>query len=255
MKKVLSDHKRKGKRFIPPILQLETKVNTEIRWKYWIPEFIWLSMIIHNRGMLKSIKFIERVTELLNNTDTKKLKWFMPLSYYDRLNSEKKQYIKEILTKNDILNSLKDDLYFLNLFYNDFPLKFLFSGNELNENFIKLDQYKIIISELYNKNSVISVNTLFLTIHSFTYYNKINVYKGFELPDLNSIFTYPDSEDSRILASFIRSTIPFIYDNYRNEINDSTTVPWVKSFWDQNFLNENCFTNESNSNDRYNIKG
>ena len=127
-KDVLADHKRIGKRFIPPFVT-KLGVLEEVGWlDYSLPELVWLAVLNERCGLEKGADFAVSLAKEANKVyGGQQRKWFAPLSIYDRqLNSEQKHDILKSLGSSGKLEPLKFALFSFISLYPGCPLNFLF---------------------------------------------------------------------------------------------------------------------------------
>lgn len=125
-KSVLSDHKKVGSRFIPPLLQL-----SNFEFMSWVdstlPELIWIGLLEHAHGLKQAadlvISLAQAAVEVGNHPQKR---WYAPATAYSLLSVEQQnQIVKKIETTGD-LHAFKVALTSLITLYPECPLKFLF---------------------------------------------------------------------------------------------------------------------------------
>ncbi|NOY51052.1 MAG: hypothetical protein GXO88_10895, partial [Chlorobi bacterium] len=67
MSKVLDDHKRLGKRFIPPLLNYGNLAD--VSWAdMMVPDLIWIALVNENYGKQKGAEIIKNFYEVAKST-------------------------------------------------------------------------------------------------------------------------------------------------------------------------------------------
>lgn len=231
--KLLTDHKQTGKVFQPPLLTLGTFVETS--WlDFGIPEFIWIHLLCEECGTDEgSILFLEftKITDKflsskINNGTAPTL-----ISSYSTLSNEDKIEIIKDLKKKSILPRLKYILSPFLLLYPNCPLNFILEqsiSNAVDKGY--LVKYKEYLEKLTNKRSFESTIVMANVINFLNHLDRLKIVEGNNLPELKEVFDYPKTENSKRIASFLRSTISMCFNKEWNYIRDNE---WIKYFWNQ----------------------
>jgi hypothetical protein len=240
-KKVLEDHKQKGKVFQPPLLAMGTFVETA--WiDYAVPEFIWILVLMEKYGIqegsLMSIKLSSIVdpyiTSKINNGSAASM-----LSFYNYLSKAEKEEIIVEMNKASVLEKFKHAFSpFLRL-YPECPLNFLIkdvNNNSGNANDY-LKNYKKSLSDFLDKNSIKSSIVMANVIGFLLTVDRFHVTRDSQIPQLDEIFNYPETDESKHLASFLRSSISMCFNI---EWGYDRTNSWIKYFWNQGLKIEQC---------------
>ena len=94
---VLSDHKRIGKKFIPPIIDKLGSTFKETSWvKLSIPELIWVALLNYRCGYKEGADLSLSLAKAAKEA-TGKIEWYAPLSSFSALTNKQKNKIVEIL--------------------------------------------------------------------------------------------------------------------------------------------------------------
>ena len=165
-KKVLSDHKRNKKVFIPPLLQLPNMRLDDWRDER-LPEFLWIGHIQKKLGVLRAnyllMIFSKVVAQVHDELKTTPNIWCAPTTSFERLPETVKEGLVSGLEKNKILEEISYGLSDLFICYPEIPLKFL----DTNRDFLiaGADDVKAVkktIESMYNrhdKSSVLAIAT------------------------------------------------------------------------------------------------
>lgn len=235
---VLRDHKKVGQKFIPPLMQLPNMKETSFRDNI-LPCLIWLSAIFLRNPDRQSvhyvIEFLIKCKCILNDDKSPALVF---LNNFDKLTAEQKGRISEGIEDQAMLNFLRESLVHQHHLLEDYPLGFLFEdyvyGVDREE---ALEHLKEDVSALLDRYTMHSTKVQTTAFVSMTATGKLFLSSAIVLPDFNSIFTAPDSDESKRVASFVRANINAgagFQDAERGE-NE-----WSKSFWSQCFDLEAC---------------
>lgn len=239
-KNILSDHKRIGKRFIPPMIYKLGDIN-EVSWaKIGIPEFIWISELYINCGFDKCLELCEFL--IVNSRDilgdTKE--WFVFISNFSKLKDENKKVLIKRLNEKKILVDLKSGLKRLNYFYPSNPLKFLFSEkpNKIEEEEMILEVFEKDLEKIFDKASKRSIILQSIIFYLLSITGKLKIHSDSELRDFNEINNYPNTSKSRSLASMIRT----LSTNILGIQFQSNKSEWSTYFWNRGLEIAKCST-------------
>ncbi|ELL0578882.1 hypothetical protein Q6U58_003743 [Vibrio cholerae] len=209
---ILRDHKKVGQKFIPPLMQLPNMKETSFR-DNTLPCLIWLSAIFLRNPDRQSVHYV--IEFLVKCKD-----------------------ILDGIENQAMLNFLRESLVHQHQLLENYPLDFLFEdyayGVDKEE---ALEQLKEDVSALLDRYTMHSTKVQTTAFVSMTATGKLFLSSAIDLPDFNSIFTAPDSDESKRVASFVRANI-----NAGAGFQDAEggENEWSKSFWSQCFDMEAC---------------
>lgn len=236
-KKVLSDHQQKGKIFTPPLI---TALSDRLHFTKWtddlLPNLVWMGLLFDKLGERKAINvfesFIEIVKDILGEQD-KKILIFIP-EYYS-LNDEQIEKIKESLAVKNVLNELQESLYPLISLYSQCPLKFLYNENDLEKHKTDVDKslsaMKRVVKNILDRKSkeAMLVQTTAVYIMGLT--GRLKFAEGQAPGDIETIFDYPKTDESKKVAASIRATLGTVRALYDNQ----EAINWSTYFWNHGY--------------------
>jgi len=223
-KKILTDHKKKGKKLIPPLAEFNIGDYSYVT--EGIPQIIWLALLNKHYGIREGTDLALKFAKLIDDLKIKKdvpyyLSWFTNISVNDCINIKKKLIEIKVYDKmNFALSPL------LNI-YPDCPLNDIFSSEIYTEDDI-LTIKEVLIS-LYQKRGKESTFALGSVIYLMCMCKKLRLIKNSPLSDLPELIDYPSTEKSKIIASSIRATTNILLSS--NSIENSSE--WVAYFWNR----------------------
>lgn len=241
--KVLLDHRKVGKRFIPPLLGLETLRETS-----WIenelPELLWLSLLNKQYGLDKganlALSLARTVTKIMN---PHKKVWFAPISTYATLSEKQKYEVIETLRLTNDLESLQRAFIPLATFYPNCPLNFLFEGKLPNPKCYNrtLKQFKVFLPTLFDKwekeATFIQANAVYIAFGT----DMLRVKRDTSLDNFPAVAEFPKTEESKQVAAGVRALVLAFFGHTFEEIPTS----WSRYFWNRGLELEPCYTNKS----------
>lgn len=241
-KKILEDHKRKGKIFQPPLLS--TGIFIETGWiDYAIPELIWILLLINDYGVDEgsslSLEFSciaddFIISKIENNGSAASMSSYLFLLS----EKEKKSFIAQLKGRG-ILSKIQNSFDGFNQLYRQSPISFITKSGKRGGRFFQdqyLEKYKKILATFFDKTSFNSSVVMANVFNFLVTKNRFFVVEGNELPNLNDILNYPSTEKSKRVAAFLRSSIGI----YFEETNYNRSNIWVKYFWENSIKIEPC---------------
>lgn len=240
-KKILHDHKKKGRKLVPPFVHSMGNI-TPVRWlDNLLPEIFWLGLLAKQYGEKDAADLALKLSTVTNEIIQPEMAYsFNFISEYSLVTTTHSLKILEKVGKEKselILNGL----WPLVFFYPMCPLKVLFpeTWNEgINKN-SSLDLLKEVAELLSDRRekfaTFVQTTSYYLGIMS----GKVRIAAG--LPsadfDLNEIEHYPDTEQSRKIASSVRAHMNglggIVLDNQSHK-------DWAKYFWNRGFEISPC---------------
>jgi len=245
-KSVLSDHKRIGKRFVPPFMQIGD--FHDISWK-WItlPELLWLGLLNYTCGLKQG----SELALLLANTSvqvskSQPQKWYAPMSSYTLLTEAHKADILKTLRSVGSLDSLRKPLTPLVAFYPECPVAFLFEDKlpTVEDSTMKLGTYKDFLAEMYAKYDSLATLAQANAVYIAFATGMLKVVKGSSLANFPAIADFPNTKQSKRVAASIYASISsfigaFLDQNFQGKQSD-----WSAYFWNRGLEIEPCVYQE-----------
>lgn len=237
--KVLLDHKKVGKRFIPPLLQVGPFSYT--KWVDCVlPELLWLGVLNHCLGLAKGASSALSLAQAAVKTckSSPKKIWFAPTSSYSNLTEEQKNILLSSLKSGKELESLKEAFVYFGVFYPDFPLNFIYEGNlpKLEDQNKHLRIFKDILSPLFyraeTEATFMQANAIYIALGT----DMLKISKGLSLANFPAIEEYPNTDESRLIASGVRA----MTNGFFGQLFPDMHTKWSKYFWNRGLELEGC---------------
>lgn len=235
---VLSDHKKVGKRFIPPMLQLVS--FSEVKWVDWIlPELLWLGLLNDRYDLARGAELaLSLARAVIKTSDYSSKTWLAPISAYDALTEKQKNEVIRTLKLSNNLQPLKEALTPLVAFYPGCPLNFLFEGTLLSLENSKetLEQFKELLATLFDRwekvATLMQANAVYIAFAT----DLLKVTKGLALANFPAVADFPDTEESRRVAASVRATVNGFFGRYFRDKSSN----WSQYFWNRGLELEPC---------------
>lgn len=242
-KKILQNHKRQGKTFIPPFTHTLGPLH-EVSWiKTMLPELLWIALIqdyYHYHEGVELITSFSRIVHRCSPSDKKIV--FATISSLGQLTEDEKSCLQSDLATSGDLFKIQKALLPLITFYPECPLRFLFSSKpDFSENKKEnLEQFKSLVEGMYDKTSkdtmMVQATAIWLAFDSGT----LKVKKGLALASFPEIEKYPHTDLSRKVASSIRASMYIFF----TEPIYPTSLNWPSYFWNRGLEIDRCYFEE-----------
>ncbi|MBV7408293.1 DUF5677 domain-containing protein [Maritimibacter sp. DP1N21-5] len=233
-KPVLSDHKKKKRRLIPPLKAAFGENYSPYHWAVdVIPEVFWLAVFLREpfgpRDMEVLRAFCQTVLDIKSERTTSAVNRMS--SFSDLTDDE----IREVLKRTPFrsLNILRRGFGPMNEVFEDHPLDFLFEGKVSDAVPLGARKISMILDELYDRHSRISAISLATSVYLLGSQGKLFISSSIKDPAvdrLEEIFKYPDTEESRSVAAAVRAMAPFLFLG-SPEVKTDVDEQWHSKFW------------------------
>lgn len=242
--KVLQDHRRQGKNFVPPFTHILGPLLREISWaKTMLPELLWIALIQDYYGHREGVELITSLARLASKcSPSEKKRIFATISSLGALTTDEKLCLQRKLATTSDLFKIQKALLPLIVFYPECPLCFLYStmqnladGAEQN-----LERFKTLVKGLYNRTSrntmMVQATAIWLAFDS----GVLKVFEGLALASFPEIENYPQTELSQKVAASIRASIHM----FINEPHYPASSNWPRYFWNRGLEIDRCYFEE-----------
>lgn len=243
-KPVLKDHKRIGKKLIPPLLQLPNMVETSFE-QDMLPNLIWMSAIFRKAEPREAVNlvidFVKVSAEALGRED------FPPLAFLESvrlLDDEGKRRIRAALLGTSIPRQLIQYIGHQNALFSGYPMAFLLepaAGTDRSAGMI--DELKSDVGLMLDRYGPHATKVQVTTLVAMLASQKMMISSEIDLPDFDSIFNRPESAESDRAASFARAMMNGGLGALAAEESpdiDRSGDEWTRNFWTQAFALSGC---------------
>lgn len=240
---VMEDHKKVGKKLIPAFLQdfpiEKTKWQTQR-----LPEVVWLGILCNRHGDQLSFEMMKEMTASIRavvcsmrNSDHT-IRPYIP-SEHLTFSCIERDAICKGSSDSPWLKSIKPALQQMAAVWPTFPLSYLLGEDrgEFCRNFVR--EVKELLENCrhrYSKEALL-LQTMFVALEIET--GGLYLAKEISPPDLNSIFDYPDTEESQKAAGFVVTTFNSTI-MMRSILGQESQFDWPRKFWNTCHKLEPC---------------
>ena len=205
-KRNLDGYKQVGKRFIPPLKQIEG-IREHSFIDDMLPELIWLGLIHDLEGYHFGVRVLEaaiKASKQFADRDTRGN--FALQSTYRDLSEEQHSAILDLWRTQDLLSGIRRALAPLILLYDNFGLAFVGPPESRISEDILLARLKAGVGrhlDRYETPATVLYASLFITR---LIAGTIHISAEIDLPDFNTVVTQPGSDEAERAGSFLRAS-------------------------------------------------
>lgn len=235
-RKILGDHKRVGKRLIPPLMQLPNVAAVSFRDER-LPDVVWLSaMLLRSRprdAVNAFIDFVKLCTDVVKRGEVGSLAY---LGNFALLTEEEKLEIRRRAVERGLADELCYRLDHQRSLLDDYPLEFLYGDLVKSPTERGIARLREDVEEMLDRYSDHATKVQTTAVVAQLALGKLQLTRDIKVPDFNAIFEAPESPEARRVASFSRSAINAGI-GLSTEGADSD---WARRFWKQAFRMSTC---------------
>ncbi|HWP91802.1 MAG TPA: hypothetical protein VNN20_06360 [Thermodesulfobacteriota bacterium] len=239
IKRILSDHQRVGKRFIPPFLQKVSNLEEVVWLDYILPELLWLGLLNefydYKTGAALALSLAKAAATV--NDQPNKI-WFASTSSYSILKKNQRNKIITFLRSSNELELLQKALFPLGAFYPKCPLDFLF-GDRLPRTKKPreiLGKFKLLLSRMFDRTGIPSTRIQANAVYIAFCTEMLVLDSKTSLANFPAVADYPETEESIRIAASVRATTTAFFGFEQNK----KSSPWSTYFWNRGLELESC---------------
>lgn len=228
-KPVLADHKRVGKKFLPPMAQLGL---SDVRWvESLAPEFLWLALLHDRLGFARGAEVACVVADSFKSA-APSLGWCGAMSTFQRLPEAARPAFVSDLAARAVRDELRLALRDLHAHYPFHPLAFVMGDEATGD----LSTLKRVVASLIGwRSDVEAMRAQATAVYLALKGGWLHVRSDSALADFREVERYPDTEKSQRVASSVRATLNVL------TIQIAPT-DWPRYFWNRGLELEACST-------------
>lgn len=233
--KILTDHIRKKKVLVPP-MNHHFNMQDANYGKEVIPEIIWLDFILEAYGLRHTVEIVEALTDGLESVKIKDIPSnSCVMSCYGRLSSDdQKKFLNHPSVKR-VINEVRVALIGFKKYYPETPINFILTNTHISKA-IFINNLKQALFRIFDKYSIRTTQALTCLFYAQAYSGHLIISDETERFDLNDIVKYPDTEESKHIATFVRTSAK----TFIAMLNIDTQSQWSQYFWSRSYELEPC---------------
>jgi hypothetical protein len=239
-RRVLSDHRQVGSRFIPPFVDKLGQMG-EVKWLDGpLPELLWLALLNDTHGLRIGANLAVRLAKAgLAAANPDKKVWFAPASAFAALTSDQWMRVIGELRSSGDLGQIQEALLPLVSLYPACPLAPLCEERAVAVANPRgyLPDLKRVLADLFDKRSkaatLMQANGIYIAFAT----DLLKVARGLSLAKFPVVAEYPDTEEAQRVGSAVRATINGFFGNAQPE-----SSAWPRYFWNRGLEIDACVT-------------
>lgn len=225
-RRILSNHKRQGKKIIPPLMTLPNfKDNSYV--DFVVPEIIWMAILNESLGIQRGTELSVDLVKSASNISSRPF-LFSFISSYEVLNQEERNGIITGLRDLGSLDILRSTLSDFLTIYPNCPLSFLME-EQTPKNDIDTSNVKDVLRLLYDKIGRTATFAMGNVVYHMFCLEKLVLVEKSVLSELPKLVDYPNTGISKLIASSIRALIHALF----NENTHNSDNYWNSYFWNR----------------------
>ncbi len=239
---VLQDHARKGKRFIPPLIDKLGPMQ-HVHWiDELLPEFLWIGLLIKRYGLKEGIELCSLLSKESNAVvKPEKSQAFNQVSEYALVSPVYAVEIGHVIGKEKMDQILAPLSPLVNI-YPECPLGNFFTDSWMKEHPLEIEaateSLKAVVELMLDRHEKFGMYVQTTAYYLGLISGKIKIFANLDCAhyDPNWILDYPDTENSLKLAGAVRNTI-----NMGGIVTDPNShAKWCKYFWNRGLEISSC---------------
>lgn len=236
-KRVLSDHKQVGKRFIPPFVHGLDKLQ-EMKWvDALLPELLWLAILNQRHGLERGAELAVAVARAgASEIHSEKKIWFSPISTFTKLDEQQQRSAKNTLADQGCIIDIQHALNGLVALYPECPLAFVFDGDHpRSEQEANLKEMKGLLADLFDKTSRAAMLMQANAIYIAFALDMLRVTNSNPLANFPSVANYPNTEEAKRVGASVRATLMALFGSSHDK-----SWSWPQYFWNRGIEIDSC---------------
>jgi hypothetical protein len=216
--RVLADHKRVGKKFVPPMAQWSI---SETQWpQRLLPEFLWLALLNRSLGHARGVEVARLVAAAacqIGGTS-----WYAPMSAFDRVTEQRREPFVSLLRDAGIAGEVRRSLAALATSYPACPLNLgVEEGDAVDLNIVRQQ-----VAEMLDRTTVTAMRAQAAALYLAFDAKLLRLSGSTMLAEFPEVQHYPTTEKSRLVASAVRAAL----NGMTIRITDTS---WPAAFWNR----------------------
>jgi hypothetical protein len=241
---VLENHTRRGKKLLPPLLVGTPPVHASLWHIERLPQLILLALYLENNTLAAAIETFLRMSVSYSAIlkDFRGGKVFRPIRMGEHLTLEEyeKQAVKQHSDGAAWRSAVDPYLTMISSLLATNPMDYLSSDGDDNCDYARDDRVRILkglLDKTIDSHSKPSLLIQTAAVAVELYSGNTKLCTGVDLPDLNAISDYPNTEESKHAAGFVVTHDLSVAMGMNPGQPDMT---WQRQFWDSCYRLEPC---------------
>ena len=225
--RVLADHKKVGKRLIPPLGEVLSEGGMVSWVDRILPELIWVAAIIDGLGVKRGVEASAAVARSANVIYSGEC--FAFVSSFELLDAAQRQRLVRLLRDQGHLNDVCSSLSSLLRLYPECPLKFLDAQLEPASDRDNVTLFKEVLAKYYDRRGQSAMIVQASAVYFAATCGKLIYVAPVQVPDFNSIISDFESDKAKKACASVRATVNAL----TKQIGAKFTDRWPRYFWNR----------------------
>ena len=227
-RQVLQDHVCQGKRFRPPLLHYMLSAGQgppHVEWVRWaLPEMVWIKLLICAHGLRRAGELVHAAVEAGQTVAKADMRVYCMASDYVFTDGEQREFSAAI-GREPLIEMSQAFATFVK-FYPDFPMAWIVKPAHLDAATAgndELDQIRVLVRDGRPRRERAAMEIQVCAMFAILASGGLQMRN---LPNLNLIDVYPETDLSREMGSQVRAALNVF-------LVQATGSAWSKSFWER----------------------
>lgn len=225
--RVFGDHKKVGKKLIPPLREYLGERGMVSWVDRILPELIWMAAIIENLGVKRGVEVSAGMAKSASTINSGE--YFAFASSFNLLDTKQEQRLVQLLQDANYLDEVRNSLRSLLQLYPECPLKFLGSDSEQVAERQAVTHFKNTLAKYYDRRAqpamIIQANAVYFAAIC----GKLRYVSPVQVPNLNAIISDFESADGKRACASVRATVTGLI----GHVGEKVTDQWPRYFWNR----------------------
>ncbi len=193
-----------------------------------VPELIWIALLMHALGIREGVAVAAGIAKAASNCHEAPRRAFAAASDFAGLSNDQKRCMQLALKKEGTLEKARQGLAVLISHYPGFPLAFLGSQDGSNQDCSEstLCNLRRAIQDISDRQGDAGIFAQATVVYIYFINDMLKVSPGSALANFTEIERYPKTEESRRVASSVRSAVTGL-------IKWDIPPNWRNAFWNR----------------------
>ncbi len=238
-RRVLEDHKRVGKRFIPPLVARLGELR-ETSWvKRMVPEVLWIALLQGDLGWRLGAQAAVEVGLVAQSLRPRTDGWFGLTSPYATFTGRDQAILCDRLGESKLFAETRRILAPFVSAYPESPLAFVCEGMKRVDQPKFISRLRRLVEQILDKGDIAALRAILAVLEIASRAGLFRVFDGLALANIGALDDYPKTEASQLVAASLRSIAPMLeQDSIRG-----TNAVWPDYFWNRSLAVDRCEIN------------
>jgi hypothetical protein len=241
---VLEDHVRKGKKLIPPLLAMDSPVESTTWHVERLPELFWIALLTARVGPEEAFNLVLQMAQGIQATIERARNGAAPIRSYFMsehlsFSSAERQQVVDEHRDSEWLHALRPHFDDLAAVWPGLPARYLSAGEPTKGLIGLVEEVKAIVGQCLHRHDRLALIAQTTVVAAEASSGHLMFAQGLTIPDLNAIFDYPNSDESRHAAGFVVTTCSSII-LLPHGPNSPPVFTWPRQFWNRCYRLQPC---------------